>query len=79
MICRKNKVLIIARIEVLLNNKTINSKIEYNKLNFDANMKDFLSTLETEFNQYRLDFITINLMKSNTRINVKKGQINEFY
>ena len=42
-------------------------------------MKDFLSTLETEFNQYRLDFITINLMKSNTQINIKKGQINEFY
>ena len=79
LICRKKKVIIIAKIEVLLNNETINSKIESNKLNFDVNMKDFLSTLKIEFNQYRLDFITINLMKSNNQINVKKGQINEIY
>ena len=78
LICRKNKIIIIGKIEVLLNNETINSKIESNKLNFDADMKDFLSTLKTDLNQCRLDSITINLIKSDSQIVIKEGLINEF-
>jgi len=79
LILRKNNLILVANINVLFNNETINSKIESNKLNFDTNMKDFLSTLETDLNQYRLDIITINLIKPDPQIIIKKGIINEFY
>ena len=79
LILRKDNLIIIANIDVLFNNKTINSKFESNNLNFDVNMKDFLSTLTADFNQYRLDSITINLIKSDSQIVIKKGLINEFY
>ena len=79
LVSRKDDLIIIVNINVLFNNKTINSKFESNNLNFDANMKDFLSTLTVNFNQYRLDSITINLIKSDSQIVIKKGLINEFY
>jgi len=79
LVYQEDKIIIIADIEILLNNETINSKIESNNLNFNMNMKDFLSTLKTDFNQYRLDDITINLIKSGSQIIVKKGLINEIH
>ena len=60
-------------IDVLLNNKTIDSKSQSSKLNFDANMKTFLSTLEINFNQCRLNQININLLKSGSKINIERG------
>ena len=78
LILRKDNLIIIANIHVLFNNKTINSKIPSNKLNFDTDMKDFLSTLKTDLNQCRLDSITINLIKSDSQIVIKEGLINEF-
>ena len=78
LILRKGSLIVVVSVNVLFNNKTINSKIESNKLNFDANMKDFLSTLKTDLNQYRLDAVTINLIKSDSQIIIKKGAINEF-
>ena len=73
LIVLKNKIIMIAHINVLLNNKTINSKIEPNKLNFNDNMKTFLSTLEINFNQCRLNQININLLKSGSKINIERG------
>ena len=61
MICIKGKIVIVLDIQILLNHKSINGKSQSNKLNFDMNMKDFLSTLELNFNQIRLDEIIVNL------------------
>ena len=77
LVCKKDNLIIIVDIEVFINNKTINSKIQSNKLNFDANMKDFLSTLNIELKKCRIDYININLIKSNSKIVIKEGLINE--
>ena len=48
LICKKEKTIIIVDVKILINHKTINSKSQSNNLNFDANMKDFLSKLPTK-------------------------------
>ena len=73
LICIKNKIFIIADIQILLNHKSINGKSQSNKLNFDMNMKNFLSTLEIDLNQIRLDKIIVNLIKPFPQINLIKG------
>lgn len=79
LVYKEKNIIVINSIEVLLNNETIHSKSQSSKLNFDANMKTFLSTLTVIFNKYRLDHISINLIKSDPQIIIKKGLINEFY
>ena len=73
LICIKGKIIIVLDIQILLNHKSINGKSQSNKLNFDMNMKDFLSTLELNFNQIRLDKIIVNLIKPTPQINFTKG------
>ena len=73
LICIKGKIVIVLDIQILLNHKSINGKSQSNKLNFDMNMKDFLSTLELNFNQIRLDKIIVNLIKPTPQINFVKG------
>ena len=71
--CKKQKTIIIVDIQILMNGKTINSKSQSNKLNFDGNMKDFLSKLEIIYNRFRLDRASVNLTKTGPQIKINKG------
>ena len=73
LICKKQKTIIIVDIQILMNGKTINSKSQSNKLNFDGNMKDFLSKLEIIYNRFRLDRASVNLTKTGPQIKISKG------
>ena len=73
LICIKEKIVIVADVQILLNHKSINGKSQVNKLNFDMNMKEFLSTLKLSFNQIRLDKIIVNLVKPAPKVNFIKG------
>ena len=76
LICKKQKTIIIVDIQILMNGKTINSKSQSNKLNFDGNMKDFLSKLEIIYNRFRLDRASVNLTNTGPQIKISKGLAN---
>ncbi len=72
----KQDILILSSINILLGEKTINSKIPLNRVNFDSVIKKYLVEIDLEsFKQLRIDSIDIKLLKNGPKINIKKGEL----
>lgn len=75
MISKENK-LIVSFINVLIDKKTIDSKIPLNRVNLNREIKKSLTELSLDsFAQLRIDVIDIKLLKTGPKINIKKGEL----
>jgi ribonuclease HII len=73
-----DKLIVFSSINILINDKTINSKNPLNGVNFNYEIKNFIDELGIRpFNKFRLDSIDITFRKTGPDILIKKGVLNE--
>ena len=75
MVISRGDLLILSSINVLINKKTINSKIPLIRVNFDSKIKKSLIELSLEsFKKLRIDSVDIKFLKNGPKITIKKGE-----
>ena len=73
-----DKLIVFSSINILINDKIINSKNPLNGVNFNYEIKNFIDELGIRpFNKFRLDSIDITFRKTGPDILIKKGVLNE--